>query len=103
MEPAAQGAVDADDNLSLVGRENRRIQVLDNRLNYVREFANEGWNPWDIAISGRGDDGFGYIADHAGERVHKAGRAGRTGSEARRPWRRTPRRGAIATRAGRTR
>ena len=66
-----QGAVDADDNLYLVDRENRRIQVFDNRLNYVREFANEGWNPWDIAISRRGDDGFAYIADHAGERVHK--------------------------------
>ena len=66
-----QGAVDADDNLYLVDRENRRIQVLDNRLDYVREFANEGWNPWDIAISRRGDDGFAYIADHAGERVHK--------------------------------
>ena len=66
-----QGAVDADDNLYLIDRENHRIQVFDHRLNYLREFANEGWNPWDIAISRRGDDGFGFIADHAGERVHK--------------------------------
>ena len=66
-----QGAVDADDNLYLIDRENRRVQVFDNQLNYVREFANEGWNPWDIAISRRGDDGVAYIADHAGERVHK--------------------------------
>jgi DNA-binding beta-propeller fold protein YncE len=66
-----QGAVDADDRLYLIDRENKRIQVFDNQLNYVREFANEGWNPWDIAISRRGDDGVGYIADHAGERVHK--------------------------------
>ena len=66
-----QGAVDADDNLYLIDRENRRVQMFDNQLNYVREFANEGWNPWDIAISRRGDDGVAYIADHAGERVHK--------------------------------
>ena len=30
-----------------------------------------GWNPWDIGISRKGDDGFAYIADHALERVHK--------------------------------
>ncbi len=66
-----QGAVDANDTLYLIDRENRRIQVFDNQLNYLREFAHEGWNPWDIAISRQGDDGFGYIADHAGERVHK--------------------------------
>ena len=66
-----QGAVDADDTLYLLDREGKRIQVFDNQLNYIREFANDGWNPWDIAISRQGDDGFGYIADHAGERVHK--------------------------------
>ena len=66
-----QGAVDADGRLYLIDRENKRIQVFDNQLNYLREFANDGWNPWDIAISRRGDDGVGYIADHAGERVHK--------------------------------
>ena len=66
-----QGAVDADDTLYLLDRENRRIQVFDNQLNYQREIANDGWNPWDIAISRRGDDGVAYIADHAGERVHK--------------------------------
>ena len=66
-----QGAVDADDNLYLIDRENRRVQVFDNQLDYVREFANEGWNPWDIAISRQGDDGVAFVADHAGERVHK--------------------------------
>lgn len=66
-----QAAVDANDNIYIVDRENRRIQVFDEDLNYLREFANEGWNPWDIAISREGDDGFGYIADHATEEVHK--------------------------------
>ena len=65
-----QAAVDASDNIFVVDRENKRIQVFDENLTYVREFSNDGWNPWDIAISRRGDDGFGYIADHAGERVH---------------------------------
>jgi DNA-binding beta-propeller fold protein YncE len=64
-------ALDADDNMYIVDRENRRIQVFDRNLNYVRQFANEGWNPWDIGISRRGNDGVGYIADHAGERMHK--------------------------------
>jgi len=66
-----QSAVDASDNIFVVDRENKRIQVFDENLVYVREFSNDGWNPWDIAISRLGDDGFGYIADHAGERVHK--------------------------------
>ncbi|MGQ0737030.1 MAG: 6-bladed beta-propeller [Acidobacteriota bacterium] len=64
-------ALDADDNMFIVDRENRRVQVFDKNLNYIRQFANEGWNPWDIGISRAGNDGFGYIADHAGERVHK--------------------------------
>jgi DNA-binding beta-propeller fold protein YncE len=64
-------ALDANDNMYIVDRENRRIQVFDRNLTYVRQFANDGWNPWDIGISRKGDDGFGYIADHAGERVHK--------------------------------
>jgi DNA-binding beta-propeller fold protein YncE len=66
-----QAAIDASDNIFLVDRENKRIQVFDKNLTYLREFANEGWNPWDIAISRRGEDGFGYIADHATEQVHK--------------------------------
>ena len=66
-----QAAVDASDSIFVVDRENRRIQVFDENLIYAREFSNDGWNPWDITISRRGDDGFGYIADHAGERVHK--------------------------------
>jgi DNA-binding beta-propeller fold protein YncE len=64
-------ALDAADNMYIVDRENHRIQVFDKELNYLRQFANEGWNPWDIGISRKGDDGFGYIADHALERVHK--------------------------------
>ena len=66
-----QAAVDAADNVYVVDRENHRIQIFDKDLNYLREFAHAGWNPWDIAISRKGDDGFAYIADHAGERVHK--------------------------------
>jgi DNA-binding beta-propeller fold protein YncE len=66
-----QAAVDANDNLYVIDRENHRIQVFDADLNYQREIAHPGWYPWDIAISRKGDDGFAYIADHAGERVHK--------------------------------
>lgn len=66
-----QAAIDASDNIFLVDRENKRIQVFDKNLTYMREFANEGWNPWDIPISRKGDDGFAYIADHATEQVHK--------------------------------
>ena len=64
-------ALDADDNMYIIDRENRRVQVFDKNLNYIRQIANEGWNPWDIGISRAGKDGFAYIADHAGERVHK--------------------------------
>jgi DNA-binding beta-propeller fold protein YncE len=64
-------ALDADDSMYIVDRENKRVQVFDKNLTYLREIANEGWYPWDIGISRRGNDGFGYIADHAGERVHK--------------------------------
>lgn len=64
-------ALDAADNLYVVDRENKRIQVFDKDLNYLRQFANEGWNPWDIGISRKGADGLGYIADHALERMHK--------------------------------
>lgn len=66
-----QAAIDAQDNVYVIDRENHRIQVFDKDLNYQREIAHPGWNPWDIAISRKGDDGFAYIADHAGERVHK--------------------------------
>ena len=51
-------------------REAIALQVFDKNLNYMREIKNE-WNPWDIAISRKGNDGFGFIADHALERVHK--------------------------------
>jgi len=64
-------ALDAEENMYIVDRENRRLQVFDKNLNYQREIKNEGWNPWDVGISRRGTDGFGYVADHAGERVHQ--------------------------------
>jgi DNA-binding beta-propeller fold protein YncE len=64
-------AVDADETLYIIDRENKRLQVYDKDLNYKREIRNDGWYPWDIGISRQGTDGFAYIADHAGERVHK--------------------------------
>ncbi len=64
-------AVDAQENLYIIDREGHRVQVFDKNLNYLREINVAGWNPWDIAISRKGDDGFAYIADHALERVHK--------------------------------
>ncbi len=69
-------AVDAAEHLYIIDREGHRIEVFDRNLNYVREFANDGWNPWDIGISRKGSDGFGFIADHALERVHKIQLAG---------------------------
>ncbi|HUU35450.1 MAG TPA: 6-bladed beta-propeller [Vicinamibacterales bacterium] len=63
-------AVDAQENLYIIDRENHRLQVFDRDLNYLREIKNE-WNPWDVNISRKGTDGFGYIADHMLERVHK--------------------------------
>ena len=38
-------------------------QVFDKNLTYIREIRND-WNPWDIAISHKGTDGIGWIADH---------------------------------------
>lgn len=63
-------AVDAQENLYIVDRENKRIQIFDKDLNYKRELKNE-WNPWDIHISRKGTEGVGYMADHLLERVHK--------------------------------
>jgi DNA-binding beta-propeller fold protein YncE len=64
-------AVDAQENLYIIDREGHRLQVYDKNLNYLREIKVEGWYPWDIGISRKGDDGFAFIADHAGERIHK--------------------------------
>lgn len=64
-------AVDAQENLYIIDREGHRLQVFDKNLAYLREIKVEGWNPWDIGISRKGDDGFAFIADHALERVHK--------------------------------
>jgi tripartite motif-containing protein 71 len=63
-------AVDADENLYIIDRENHRLQVFDKNLNYLREIKND-WYPWDVGISRKGTDGFGYIADHQLERMHK--------------------------------
>jgi DNA-binding beta-propeller fold protein YncE len=64
-------AVDADENLYIIDREGHRVEVFDKNLNYQREIHVTGWNPWDINISRKGTDGIAFIADHAGERVHK--------------------------------
>ena len=64
-------AVDAQENLYIIDREGHRVQVFDKNLSYLREINVPGWNPWDIGISRKGDDGFAFIADHALERVHK--------------------------------
>ena len=64
-------ALDAQENLYIIDREGHRLQVYDKNLNYLREITVEGWNPWDIGISRKGDDGFAFIADHALERVHQ--------------------------------
>ena len=64
-------AVDAQETLYIIDREGHRVQVFDKNLNYLREINVPGWNPWDIGISRKGDDGFAFIADHALERVHK--------------------------------
>jgi DNA-binding beta-propeller fold protein YncE len=63
-------AVDAQENLYIIDRENKRLQVFDKDLNYLREIKNE-WNPWDVHISRRGTEGVGFVADHLLERVHK--------------------------------
>jgi len=64
-------AVDADETLYIIDREGHRVQVFDKDLNYKREIHVPGWNPWDINISRKGTDGIAFVADHAGERVHK--------------------------------
>ena len=64
-------AVDAQENLYIIDREGKRVQVFDKNLTYMREFASPGWNPWDIGISRKGTEGIAFIADHADERVHK--------------------------------
>jgi peptidylamidoglycolate lyase len=63
-------AVDAEENLYIIDREGHRVEVFDKNLNYIRDIRND-WNPWDIGISRKGTDGFGFIADHKDERVHK--------------------------------
>ncbi len=65
-----QAAVTAGDSIFIVDRENKRVQVFDKDLNFVRQFANPGWNPWDIAIGRRGTDRIAAIADHATEEIH---------------------------------
>lgn len=64
-------AVDADDTMYIIDRENHRIQVFDKNLTYQRELKNDGWYPWDIGISRRGTDGVAFVADHAGEHIRK--------------------------------
>jgi DNA-binding beta-propeller fold protein YncE len=63
-------AVDADERLYIIDRENHRLQVFDKNLNYIREIKND-WNPWDVHVSRKGTDGIGFVADHKDERVQK--------------------------------
>ena len=63
-------AVDAQENLYIIDRENKRLQIFDKDLNYKRELKNE-WNPWDVHISRKGTEPYGFMADHLLERVHK--------------------------------
>src|SRR3954452_6936977 len=63
-------AVDAKENLYIIDREGHRLQVFDKDLNYIREIRNE-WNPWDVNISRKGTEPYGFMADHMLERVHK--------------------------------
>src|SRR6516164_7559 len=63
-------AVDANENLYIIDREGHRLEVFDRNLNYLREIRND-WNPWDVHISRKGTEGYGWIADHKDERVLK--------------------------------
>jgi DNA-binding beta-propeller fold protein YncE len=63
-------AVDADENLYIIDREGHRLEVFDKNLNYIREIRND-WNPWDVNISRKGTESYGWIADHKDERVLK--------------------------------
>ena len=63
-------AVDAKENLYIIDREGHRLQVFDKDLNCIREIRND-WNPWDVNISRKGTEPFGWIADHKDERVLK--------------------------------
>jgi DNA-binding beta-propeller fold protein YncE len=64
-------AVDANENLYVCEETNARIQVLDKNLNFERILPNMGWVPWDFAISRKGDEGYGFVADYKNERVVK--------------------------------
>ena len=63
-------AVDAAENLYVIDREGHRIEVFDKNLTYLRELRND-WNPWDVNISRKGTESYGWIADHKDERVLK--------------------------------
>lgn len=64
-------ALDADDNVYVLDRSNKRFQVFDRQLNFLRQYGNPAWNPWDIAISRKGAEGVGFFAEHDREEVHK--------------------------------
>jgi len=63
-------AVDAQENLYIIDREGHRLVVFDRNLNYIREIRND-WNPWDVNVSRKGTESYGWIADHKDERVLK--------------------------------
>lgn len=62
-------ALDAQDNIYAIDRENYRIQIFDKDMKYLREISQPGWNPWDVAVSPKGD--IGYVPDHTTEQVIK--------------------------------
>jgi sugar lactone lactonase YvrE len=66
-----QAAIDSTDHIYVADRGNKRVQVFDNQLNFQREFKYPTASIWDIAISRKGDDGVGFIADKTSETVWK--------------------------------
>jgi tripartite motif-containing protein 71 len=64
-------ATDAADNIYVVDRGNRRVQVFDKELNFLRQFGDAKWVPWDLAISRKGNEGFGFFIDNPLEEIKK--------------------------------
>ncbi|MSQ29166.1 MAG: MBL fold metallo-hydrolase [Dehalococcoidia bacterium] len=62
-------ALDAEDTMYIVDRQNRRIQVFDKDLNFLRMYGNDAWVPWAISISRAGTEGYGFFADHPNEEI----------------------------------
>ena len=63
-------AVDADENLYIIDRENHRLQVFDKNLNYHARDPERVESVGRVHLT-KGTDGIGFIADHKEERVQK--------------------------------